>query len=432
MAANKLNIYSYVIVNSNSNPTNVTKKYYYIPSQPFNFTDTVAESGNVEGEYYRRYYERYHIVNSKVNSLRDDNSLRYSYNSAETDFDLANLGNEFIFDINTDGTATTDIGSTLGLNNTNIKYGDYFREYSKKKWKIYGTTAPTNGRRLDITTDISAEIRETTTNFTFDKDLSGDSALDNIYLTNDDYFVYNDNGDSIITKYYIVSAEPGRTVWMITKSASKENEDKATLQTEVRDVRNEAMNVRDSLSIEPSQLWLKMNRNDSRNSQYLYPELSPLHWNTGTTTKPEMGRDLENVLTSGTEFNDLRTYVTDGSYTYDTYVALTITKPIYFDDYLINSGTYYTIDYDKSRKEMGKNVSSDLSDFLTGTTVPSGNYILNSKIDTKTQNVLMDSLLVKQYGDLYVMNTASSDLKMNALNQVIIILRVLRKIMFLV
>ena len=408
LEADKLNIYSYVTVESNKNPTNVSKKYYYIPADPFNFTDIVEETGN-EGQYYRRYYERYHIVNSKVNSLRDDNSLRYSYDGSN--FDLANLGDEFIFNIKTTDSSTsapTDLNTILTLNSSNIEHGDYFREYSKKKWKVYGAAAPTNGRRLDISsgTVTSTEVTSTTDGFIFEKDLSGDSALNNIYLTKDDYFVYTDGG----IDYYIVSAEPGRTVWMITKSATKENEDKATLQTEVRDVRNEAMNVRDSLGTQPSQLWLKMNRNDPRNNQYLYPELSPVHWNTGTNTKPEMGRDLENVLTSA-EFDLLKTYVITASYTYDSYVALTISKPIYFDDYLKNSGTYYTIDYDKSRKEMGKNVSSVVSNFLTSTTVSSGNYILNSKIDTKTQNVLMDSLLEKQYGDLYVMNTASSDTK---------------------
>lgn len=408
LEADKLNIYSYVVVESNKNPTNVTKKYYYIPSQPFKFTDTVAETGGIEGQYYRRYYERYHIVNSKVNSLRDDNSLRYSYDGSN--FDLANLGNEFIFDINTDGTSTTDINTTLALNNSNIEYGDYFREYSKKKWKVYGTAAPSNGRRLNIAsgTVTSTEITSTTTNFTFDKDLSDNSALNNIYLTKDDYFVYNDGS----TDYYIVSAEPGRTVWMITKSATKENEDKATLQTEVRDVRNEAMNVRDSLSTEPSQLWLKMNRNDPRNSQYLYPELTPIYWSSNGNIKPEMGRDLENVL-DNSNFSTLRNYVVDtANHSIDNYYTCNLSlEPIYFYDYLnANYSNYYTIDYDKSRKEMGMGISSVVSNFLIGTpSSTSNNYILNSKIDTKTQNVLMDSLLEKQYGDLYVMNTASSD-----------------------
>lgn len=406
LAADKLNIYSYVKVISSKNSTNVSKTYYYIPFEPFNFTDTVAETGN-EGQYYRRYYERYHIVNSKVNSLRDDNSLRYSYSNGGSNFDLANLGNEFIFDINTNDTATTDIDSTLDLNGINIEYGDYFREYSKKKWKIHGTTAPTNGRRLRLnsTSDVVtwSEITSTTTGFTFDKNLSNEPALNNIYLTNDDYFIYNDSG----TDYYIVSAEPGRTVWMITKSATKENEDKATLQTEVRDVRNEAMNVRDSLSTEPSQLWLKMNRNDPRNSQYLYPELTPIYWSSNGNIKPEMGRDLENVLDTS-NFSTLKNYVVDDSYSIDTYYTCNLSlEPIYFYDYLnANYSNYYTIDYDKSRKVMGMGISSVVSNFLIGTP-SSNNYILNSKIDTKTQNVLMDSLLEKQYGDLYVMNVAS-------------------------
>ena len=409
LAANKLNIYSYVTVTSSKNPTSVDKTYYYIPAEPWKFTDTVAESGD-EGEYYRRYYERYHIVNSKVNSLRDDNSLRYSYKTDNSDFDLDNLGNEFIFNINTDtdSSPTTDIDSTKALNGV-LAYGDYFREYSKKKWKVYGTTAPTNGRRFDIgpSTVTSADVTSTETDFTFDKDLSSDSALNNIYLTKDDYFIYNDG----TTDYYIVSAEPGRTVWMITKSATIENNDKATLQTEVRDVRNEAMNVRDSLSTKPSQLWLKMNRNDPRNSEYLYPELTPVHWSSNGNIKPEMGRDLENVLDSG-NFSSLKNYVVDdtSNYSIDNYYTCNLSlEPIYFYDYLnSDSSNYYTIDYDKSRKEMGMGISSVVSNFLIGTpSSTSNNYILNSKIDTKTQNVLMDSLLEKQYGDLYVMNVAS-------------------------
>ena len=198
---------------------------------------------------------------------------------------------------------------------------------------------------------------------------------------------------------------------MITKSATKENEDKATLQTEVRDVRNEAMNVRDSLSTEPSQLWLKMNRNDPRNNQYLYPELTPIYWSSNGNIKPEMGRDLENVLDTS-NFSTLKNYVVDDSYSIDTYYTCNLSlEPIYFYDYLnANYSNYYTIDYDKSRKVMGMGISSVVSNFLIGTP-SSNNYILNSKIDTKTQNVLMDSLLEKQYGDLYVMNTASSDTK---------------------
>ena len=409
LAADKLNIYSYIQVTTDRNTSVVSKTYYYIPAQPLKFTDIVQETSN-EGEYYRRYYERYHIVNSKVNSLRDDNSLRYSYKTDNSDFDLDNLGNEFIFNINTDSSPTTDIDSTILLNG-DLEYGDYFREYSKTKWKVFGdnTVDPPTGRRFDIgpSTVTSADVTSTETDFTFDKDLSDNQSLNNIYLTKDDYFIYNDG----TTDYYIVSAEPGRTVWMITKSATIENNDKATLQTEVRDVRNEAMNVRDSLSTKPSQLWLKMNRNDPRNSEYLYPELTPVHWSSNGNIKPEMGRDLENVLDSS-NFSSLKNYVVDdtSNYSIDNYYTCNLSlEPIYFYDYLnSDSSNYYTIDYDKSRKEMGMGISSVVSNFLIGTpSSTSNNYILNSKIDTKTQNVLMDSLLEKQYGDLYVMNVAS-------------------------
>ena len=420
LAKDKLNIYSYIQITTDRNTSSVNKTYYYIPyTSDIKFTDVVNENSNTEGQYYTRYYERYHIVNSKVNSLRDDNSLRYSYitESGNTNFDLDNLGDEFIFDINTvnnnGSTTITDIDTTTQLNG-NLNYGDYFREYSKKKWKIVNSKPAGRRLKLDENIFINSGVSTGAANDTvFEKDLTNDSILENIYLTNDDYFVYNDiPTDNTGNDRYIVSAEPGRTVWMITKSATKENTDKATLQTDVRDVRNLAMNVRDSLITEPSQLWLKMNRNDSRNSQYLYPELTPIHWNTGTATKPEMGRDLENVLTSSGEFNSLKTYVTNATYSIPVYQASNITQlePIYFDDYLSDSSNnYYTINYDESRKEMGMNVSSTISDFLTSSNITTtDNYILNSKVDTKTQNVLMDSLLQKQYGDLYVMNTASS------------------------
>ena len=405
----KLNIYSYIEISTNRNTTSVYKTYYYIPyTSDLKFTDVLQEDLDTEGSYYTRYYERYHIVNSIVNNLRDDNSLRYT--------NLNSLGDEFIFDINTvnnDGsTTTTDINTTMQLNG-NLNYGDYFREYSKEKWKIVNSKPL--GRRLTldenifIGTDVTTEAANDTV---FKKYLTKDPNLVNIYLTSDDYFVFNDIPiDNSGNNRYIVSAEPGRTVWMITRSTIEEYNNKRRLQEEVRNVRNEAMNVRDSLSTEPSQLWLKMNRNDSRNSPYLYPELTPIHWNSSNTTKPEMGRDLDLVLSSNV-FNDLKTYVTNASYSISVYEASNITplEPIYFYDYLNDSGNYYTIDYDKSIKEMGMNVSSNVYDFLNHTTtITSNNYILNTKVDTKTQNVLMDSLLEKQYGDLYVMNTASSE-----------------------
>ena len=71
-------------------------------------------------------------------------------------------------------------------------------------------------------------------------------------------------------------------------------------------------------------------------------------------------------------------------------------------------GSYWTINYEESRKLAGDTISATVENFLKNNTIISDgsvdtSYILNSKTDFDTQNVLMDSKLVKQYGDTYVL-----------------------------
>ena len=223
----------------------------------------------------------------------------------------------------------------------------------------------------------------------------------------------NDIPDSITFEYgdyYKV----GRTVWMVSRSADENNNYLKEHQTKVRSVRLNAIKTKDSLQTKSGQIWVKMNKNDPRNSKYYYPEITPIKWtDTRSSVRPTVGRDLRNVLpTSGPD--EVLQYINSGLFTLSDYnnntTTLTENFKFYYDDYILNStdDNYWTINYEESRKLAGDTLSTTVQNFLKDNTIINDgsvdtSYILNSKTDFDTQNVLMDSKLVKQYGDTYVL-----------------------------
>lgn len=222
------------------------------------------------------------------------------------------------------------------------------------------------------------------------------------------------DGTNAITFEYGDYYKVGRTVWMVSRSADEHNKYLKDHQTEVRNIRLNAIKTKDSLQTKPGQIWVKMNKNDTRNSKYFYPEITPIKWtDTGSPVRPTVGRDLSNVLSINAQ-TELLTYINDATHTHAEFVdpdkILINNFKFNYDDYILNStgGNYWVINYDESRKLAGDTVSSNVANFFKDNTIINDgsvdtSYILNSKTDFNTQNILMDSKLVKQYGDTYVL-----------------------------
>ena len=223
------------------------------------------------------------------------------------------------------------------------------------------------------------------------------------------------DGTNQITFEYGDYYKVGRTVWMVSRSTDEHNKYLKDHQTEVRNIRLNAIKTKDSLQTKPGQIWVKMNKNDTRNSKYFYPEITPIKWtDTGSPVRPTVGRDLSNVLSTLAN-TELLTYINDATHTHAEFVdpdkILINNFKFNYDDYILNTTTgnnYWTINYEESRKLAGDTVSSNVANFFKDNTIINDgsvdtSYILNSKTDFNTQNILMDSKLVKQYGDTYVL-----------------------------
>tara|TARA_B000000477_G_scaffold113010_1_gene108182 strand:- start:685 stop:6828 length:6144 start_codon:yes stop_codon:yes gene_type:complete len=222
------------------------------------------------------------------------------------------------------------------------------------------------------------------------------------------------DGTNAITFEYGDYYKVGRTVWMVSRSADEHNKYLKDHQTKVRSIRLNAIKTKDSLQTKPGQIWVKMNKNDPRNSKYFYNEITPIKWtDTGSTVRPTVGRDLSNVLPENGPA-EIRRYINAGAFSSTDYnnnsTELTENFKFNYDDYILNStgGNYWVINYDESRKLAGDTVSTDVANFFKDNTIINDgsvdtSYILNSKTDFNTQNILMDSKLVKQYGDTYVL-----------------------------
>lgn len=206
----------------------------------------------------------------------------------------------------------------------------------------------------------------------------------------------------------------GRTVWMVSRSTNEHNDYITDHQTKIRSVRLNAIKTKDSLQTKSGQIWVKMNKNDPRNSKYYYPEITPIKWtDTESSVRPTVGRDLSNVLPVNGPAEILQ-YINAGAFSSTDYndnsTVLTENFKFNYDDYILNStdGNYWVINYKESRKLAGDTVSSDVANFFKDNTIINDSsvdtsYILNSKTDFNTQNILMDSKLDKQYGDTYVL-----------------------------
>lgn len=222
------------------------------------------------------------------------------------------------------------------------------------------------------------------------------------------------DGTNQITFEYGDYYKVGRTVWMVSRSTDEHNKYLKDHQTEVRNIRLNAIKTKDSLQTKPGQIWVKMNKNDTRNSKYFYPEITPIKWtDTGSPVRPTVGRDLSNVLSTLAN-TELLTYINDATHTHAEFVdpdkILINNFKFNYDDYILNTtgNNYWTINYEESRKLAGDTVSSNVANFFKDNTIINDgsvdtSYILNSKTDFNTQNILMDSKLVKQYGDTYVL-----------------------------
>ena len=220
------------------------------------------------------------------------------------------------------------------------------------------------------------------------------------------------DGSSPITFEYGDYYKVGRTVWMVSRSADENNKYLKEHQRDVRSIRLNAIKTKDSLQTKPGQIWVKMNKNDPRNSKYFYNEITPIKWtNTGSPIRPTVGRDLSSVIATNDK-TELLTYINAGTFTLTEFRTKNLIKDLKFnyDDYILNTtgSNYWVINYDESRKLAGDTVSSDVANFFKDNTIINDgsvdtSYILNSKTDFNTQNILMDSKLVKQYGDTYVL-----------------------------
>lgn len=232
----------------------------------------------------------------------------------------------------------------------------------------------------------------------------GESATSDIPTTFD--------GTNAITFEYGDYYKVGRTVWMVSRSADEHNNYLKDHQTDVRSIRLNAIKTKDSLQTKPGQIWVKMNKNDPRNSKYFYNEITPIKWtDTGSTVRPTVGRDLSNVLSTNA-ISEILVYINATTFTLTEFRTKNLIKDFKFnyDDYILNStgSNYWVINYNESRKLAGDTVSTDVANFFKDNTIINDgsvdtSYILNSKTDFNTQNILMDSKLVKQYGDTYVL-----------------------------
>ena len=487
-----LNIYSYIKIISNNNNTGNTYTYYYVPKQA-NYTTT--ENKNLEDDiYYHSLYPRYHIVDSSVNSMAENNAFQYVADVNDGAITTASLGKTYILNVLTGNEPNTnDIPNKLTSDYKVLKSSSdtwYFTKDNGSIWeKVVNASLSVINGDVDYNNNLydSVEHQDTLTklnggefyyNLTGD-DLStfqeadstaGNKALndggDTWYFTEDDttWIKVVDNTisdtDGAVTysskTYTLVNHPPtiailnttsldynlteadagavttfqaetdisltlqygdyykvGRTVWMVSRSDNEHNAYITDHEEKVRSVRLNAIKTKDSLQTKPGQIWVKMNKNDPRNTKFLYPEITPIKWTAGSTERPTVGRELTDDILGTNAKSALLGYINDGSahdlITFTSIASISDFK-FYYDDYILNSDSkYYTINYKESRKLAGDNVTIAVLDFLvdnefiTGGNSVDTSYILNSKTDFDTQNVLMDSRLAKQYGDTYVL-----------------------------
>jgi hypothetical protein len=483
-----LNIYSYIKIISDNNNTGNIYSYYYVPKQA-NYT-TTEDKDLDEFIYYHSLYPRYHIVDSSVNSMAENNAFQYVADSNGS-ITTASLGKTYILNVLTGNDPTTnDIPDKLTSDYKVIK------STSANTWYFTTDNGSTWEKVIDATLSVSDGDVEYNSNFYDSVTHAGtlttlNSAVFNYNLTGDDltafrngsgagddkvikstsvntWYFTEDNGstwkkvvDSSIsdgstityntTSYTVVThantltildtdavfyynlAEAsafqtetdisltfqygdyykvGRTVWMVSRSDNEHNAYITEHEEKVRSVRLNAIKTKDSLQTKPGQIWVKMNKNDPRNTKFLYPEITPIKWTAGSTERPTVGRELTDDILEGAK-STLLSYITNTPHDLTTFTAIASIRDFkfYYDDYILNTSdsTYYTINYKESRKLAGDTVSTAVENFLVDNIfITDGNsvytsYILNSKTDFDTQNVLMDSRLAKQYGDTYVL-----------------------------
>jgi hypothetical protein len=487
-----LNIYSYIKIISNNNNTGNTYTYYYVPKQA-NYTTT--ENKNLEDDiYYHSLYPRYHIVDSSVNSMAENNAFQYVADVNDGAITTASLGKTYILNVLTGNEPNTnDIPNKLTSDYKVLKSSSdtwYFTKDNGSIWeKVVNASLSVINGDVDYNNNLydSVEHQDTLTklnggefyyNLTGD-DLStfqeadstaGNKALndggDTWYFTEDDttWIKVVDNTisdtDGAVTysskTYTLVNHPPtiailnttsldynlteadagavttfqaetdisltlqygdyykvGRTVWMVSRSDNDHNAYITEHQEKVRSVRLNAIKTKDSLQTKPGQIWVKMNKNDPRNSKYYYPEITPIKWTAGSTERPTVGRELTDDILGTDAKSALLGYINDNpAHDLTTFTASSSIGDFkfYYDDYILNTNdsNYYTINYKESRKLAGDTVSATVQNFLKDNIIIEDgsvhtSYILNSKTDFDTQNVLMDSRLAKQYGDTYVL-----------------------------
>lgn len=398
LSSTKFNIYSYVKITTNNNSTGNTYDYYYIPTEA-NFTTTENENAD-NFVYYHQLYPRYHIVDSEVNNMSHPNAFQYnaSFPIKWTDTgstskpavgrDLSTVLSEsdktdLLSYINGETYTVTEFLTNTSIKDFKFNYNDYIlNSTGGNYWTINCMAINTAklGKKYILNVLTGGQ--------------TGANDIPSIA------FEYGD--------YYKV----GRTVWMVSRSADEHNNYLKQHQTKVRSVRLNAIKTKDSLQTKSGQIWVKMNKNDPKNSKYYYPEITPIKWtDTGSNVRPTVGKDLSNVLATNAQ-TELLSYVNTATFTLSEFVTKTLIKDFKFnyDDYILNTtgGNYWTINYEESRKLAGDTVSTTVQNFLKDNTIINDgsvdtSYILNSKTDFDTQNVLMDSKLVKQYGDTYVL-----------------------------
>jgi len=371
---------------------------------------------------------------AQINAAVDSSSANYddAINSSFTEFTLP-------------GTTPKAPRWTDG-DEANRKIGlsfDYLNIYSYVEIKTANTSTGTPHTYYYIPTqaNYTTTVTENKTNFIYYHQLYPryhivDSDVNNMSHPNAYQYPVNDSGGIDITKlgkkfilnvgesnasdistsltfeygdYYKV----GRTVWMVSRSAYAHNTYLKDHQTEVRSVRLNAIKTKDSLQTKPGQIWVKMNKNDPRNSKYYYPEITPIKWtDTGSSVRPTVGRDLSNVLEANAKIA-LLNYINGNTFSLGHFVTLPLINDIKFnyDDYILNTeddNNYWVINYEESRQLAEETLGTPVKNFLKDNTIIKDgdvdtSYILNSKTDFDTQNILMDSKLVKQYGDTYVL-----------------------------
>lgn len=485
-----LNIYSYIKIISDNNNTGNTYSYYYVPKQA-NYT-TTEDKDLDEFIYYHSLYPRYHIVDSSVNSMAENNAFQYVADSNGS-ITTASLGKTYILNVLTGSEQNTnDIPNKLTSDYKVLKSSSdtwYFTKDNGSIWeKVVNASLSVINGDVDYNNNLYDSVEHAGTLTTlnsavFNYNLTGDDLTafrngsgagnkalndggDTWYFTEDDttWIKVVDNSisdtDGAVTyssktytlvnhpptiailnttslDYNLTEADAGavttfqtetdisltfqygdyykvdRTVWMVSRSDDEHNAYITDHEEKVRSVRLNAIKTKDSLQTKPGQIWVKMNKNDPRNTKFLYPEITPIKWTAGSTERPTVGRELTDDILGTDAKSALLGYINDGlAHDLTTFTAISSIGDFkfYYDDYILNTNdsNYYTINYDESRKLAGETVNVNVQNFLKDNIIIEDgsvhtSYILNSKTDFDTQNVLMDSRLNKQYGDTYVL-----------------------------